>query len=50
MITSSSEKIEDAKLDITLRPQSFSEYFGQEKTKKNLNILIEAAKKTGRTN
>lgn len=47
MITSSSEKIEDAKLDITLRPQSFSEYFGQDKTKKNLNILIEAAKKRG---
>src|SRR3990170_6734642 len=47
MITSSSEKSEDAKLDITLRPQSFSEYFGQAKTKKNLNILIEAAKKRG---
>jgi Holliday junction DNA helicase RuvB len=45
MITSSSEKIDDTKLDITLRPQDFSEYVGQEKTKKNLNILIKAAKK-----
>ena len=45
MITSSTEKAEDAKLDITLRPRDFSEYIGQEKTKKNLNILIKAAKK-----
>jgi hypothetical protein len=45
MITSSSEQIDDTKLDITLRPQSFGEYFGQEKTKKNLRILIDAAKK-----
>lgn len=47
MITSSGEQTEDTKLDITLRPQNFSEYFGQEKTKKNLQILIEAAKKRG---
>ena len=45
MITSSSEQIDDTKLDITLRPQSFGEYFGQAKTKKNLRILIDAAKK-----
>lgn len=45
MITSSSEQIDDTKLDITLRPQNFGEYFGQEKTKKNLRILIDAAKK-----
>ena len=45
MITSSTEQSEDAKLDITLRPQSFSEYVGQDKAKKNLNILIKAAKK-----
>jgi Holliday junction DNA helicase RuvB len=45
MITSSTEQNEDAKLDITLRPQSFNEYFGQEKAKKNLRILIDAAKK-----
>jgi holliday junction DNA helicase RuvB len=45
MITSSSEQIDDTKLDVTLRPQSFSEYVGQKKIKKNLNILIGAAKK-----
>src|SRR4030043_2485934 len=45
MITSSTEQIDDTKLDITLRPQNFSEYVGQEKTKRNLNILIKAAKK-----
>lgn len=45
MITSSTEQIDDTKLDITLRPQNFSEYVGQEKVKKNLNILIKAAKK-----
>jgi len=47
MITSSDEQTEDTKLDITLRPQSFSEYVGQNKVKKNLNILIEAAQKRG---
>ncbi len=47
MITSSTEQSEDAKLDITLRPQSFDEYVGQNKVKKNLNILIEAAQKRG---
>ena len=45
MITSSIEQIDDTKLDITLRPRDFSEYVGQEKTKKNLNILIKAAQK-----
>ncbi len=45
MITNSHEQIEDLNLDNTLRPQSFSEYVGQEKVKKNLDILIQAAKK-----
>lgn len=45
MITSSSEQVDDTKLDITLRPQNFREYFGQEKVKRNLHILISAAKK-----
>jgi len=47
MITSSDKQTEDTKLDITLRPQSFSEYVGQNKVKKNLNILIKAAQKRG---
>lgn len=45
MITSSTEQTDDTKLDITLRPRDFSEYVGQEKTKRNLNILIKAAQK-----
>jgi holliday junction DNA helicase RuvB len=45
MITNSSEQIEDSGLDNTLRPQTFGEYIGQEKVKKNLDILLQAAKK-----
>ena len=44
-ITNSKEQEEDKKIDSTLRPQSFNEYIGQERIKKNLNILISAAKK-----
>ena len=36
---------EDMSLDLALRPKGFEEYIGQEKIKKNLKILIEAAKK-----
>ena len=32
-------------IEITLRPQNFSEYIGQERLKKNLRLAIEAAKK-----
>lgn len=35
---------EDKSLDITLRPQSWNEYIGQENIKKNLKILLQAAK------
>jgi len=45
MITNSKEQVEDLSLDNTLRPQSFAEYVGQEKTKRNLGILIDAARK-----
>ncbi len=47
MITNSHEQNDDVVLDTTLRPQTFYEYVGQEKTKKNLEILISAAKKRG---
>jgi Holliday junction DNA helicase RuvB len=47
MITNSKEQSDDKSLDITLRPQNFSEYVGQEKIKKNLRIFIDAAKKRG---
>lgn len=36
---------EDKTLDLALRPQNFSQYIGQEKIKKNISIIIEAAKK-----
>ena len=44
-ITNSQEQEEDKQIDQTLRPQSFNEYIGQERIKKNLDILIKAAKK-----
>lgn len=44
MITNSQEQPEDLNFDVTLRPQTFQEYVGQEKVKKNLDILIRAAK------
>jgi holliday junction DNA helicase RuvB len=34
-------------IEVTLRPQSFSEYIGQERLKKNLKLAITAAKKRG---
>lgn len=45
MLTNSKEQDEDKKIFITLRPQTFNDYVGQEKIKKNLDILIGAAKK-----
>lgn len=36
---------EEDKNEVGLRPQSLSEYIGQEKAKKNLKVFIEAAKK-----
>lgn len=45
-ITPKKEK-DDSLLDLTLRPQQWDEYIGQERLKKNLKILIEAAKKRG---
>lgn len=44
-ITNSKEQEEDKKIDSTLRPQNFEDYIGQEKIKKNLKILIGAARK-----
>ena len=45
MLTTSQEQPDDINLDSTLRPQTFDEYIGQEKVKKNLDILLQAAKK-----
>lgn len=40
-------KKEDGPLDVSLRPQRWDEYIGQERTKENLKILLGAAKKRG---
>jgi Holliday junction DNA helicase RuvB len=47
MITDSGQQPEEEKIEITLRPRSFDEYVGQEKIKRNLGIVIGAAKKRG---
>jgi len=39
------QQIEEQELDLTLRPQGFDEFVGQEKLKENLKIFISAAKK-----
>lgn len=38
---------EEQKIEITLRPQTFAEYVGQERLKKNLKLAIDAAKQRG---
>lgn len=47
MITTSNEQEEDINLDTTLRPQKLSEYVGQQKIRKNLQMFMDAAKKRG---
>lgn len=37
-------KIEDEEIEKSIRPQTLSQYIGQDKTKENLRIFIEAAK------
>lgn len=39
------EDVEEQQIEVTLRPQLFSEYVGQERLKKNLKLAIDAAKK-----
>jgi len=38
---------EEQRIEISLRPQSFAEYVGQERLKRNLRLAIDAAKKRG---
>lgn len=38
---------EEQQIEVTLRPQRFDEYVGQERLKKNLKLSIEAARKRG---
>jgi len=44
-IVTASKIAEDAGLETTLRPNSLTEYIGQDKFKKNLEVFINAAKK-----
>lgn len=41
------EDNDEAIIEVTLRPQNFAEYIGQQRLKKNLTLAIEAAKKRG---
>jgi Holliday junction DNA helicase RuvB len=43
-IVSPKNRAEEVGLDVSLRPQSLTEYIGQERVRDNLSILIEAAK------
>src|SRR5690625_1368740 len=43
MVTSEQQE-QDAGLDLSLRPNTLSQYIGQDKVKENLKIFIEAAK------
>jgi Holliday junction DNA helicase RuvB len=49
IVDASSEKEEpqEIELEITLRPQDFANYIGQERLKQNLQLAISAAKKRG---
>ncbi|MDZ7612057.1 MAG: Holliday junction branch migration DNA helicase RuvB [Candidatus Moranbacteria bacterium] len=47
MITSNQQEPYEENFESNLRPQNFGEYIGQKQTKKNLHILIQAAKKRG---
>lgn len=39
------DDVDEAQIEVTLRPQSFAEYTGQERLKMNLKLAIDAAKK-----
>lgn len=41
------DDVDEQVIEVTLRPQNFAEYIGQERLKKNLKLAIDAAKKRG---
>jgi Holliday junction DNA helicase RuvB len=45
--TAEPEEIEETELEVTLRPQDFASYTGQERLKQNLKLAIDAAKMRG---
>jgi Holliday junction DNA helicase RuvB len=42
-----SDDVDEQKIEVSLRPQSFDEYIGQDRLKNNLKLAIDAAKKRG---
>jgi len=44
---STHDNFEEKQIEVTLRPQSFDEYIGQDRLKNNLKLAIDAAKKRG---
>jgi Holliday junction DNA helicase RuvB len=46
-IVSGGTRDDDESGDVTLRPQKFSDFIGQEKEKENIALFVEAAKKRG---
>lgn len=45
--TAAENDSDEAKIEVTLRPQSFDDYIGQEHLKNNLRLAIDAVKKRG---
>jgi Holliday junction DNA helicase RuvB len=45
--TSTYDDIEERRIEVTLRPQTFDDYIGQDRLKNNLKLAIDAAKKRG---
>src|SRR3989338_4524129 len=41
------KKEDDSHIDLALRPAVWADYVGQEKTKKNLKVILDASKKRG---
>lgn len=41
------EDVDEQQIEVTLRPQRFDDYIGQERLKRNLKLAIDAAKKRG---
>jgi len=45
--SSHNDDSDETQIEVTLRPQTFADYIGQERLKKNLKLAIDAAKKRG---
>lgn len=45
--TINDDDVEEQQIEINLRPQSFNDYIGQDRLKRNLGLAIDAAKKRG---